>query len=299
MLSRSAALLATRGALSNLSGTEAAVAARLAAAGFAPTPEPPHDDLAAALLADILAHPDAADHNLAADDALRLAYADVIEPRDHARAELIRTQIARAGDSPHPSRRAATRARELLGHHGRGWAAVTDLVDGYRFYRGFVGQVTLSARTFLDRGARLYALAPITEVALRGGVRELADELFASPLLSRLRALDLAGQALGDAGVVKLAASPHVARLVALNLDENRVSLVGLRALAASPVMRGLRLASFAGNPDDPSAVHSGDDWELPPIGQELEDEAAGRIAWLHGDPSWTEGELEAQVIAR
>ena len=63
--------------------------------------------------------------------------------------------------------------------------------------------------------------------------------------------------------------------------------------------MLPLRLASFAGNPDDPSPVRGADEWELPPVGVELEDEQAGRIPWLHGDRSWTESELEAALVGR
>ena len=243
-------------------------------------------------LADILAHPDHPAYSLERDNALRLAYADDIEEADAPRAELIRLQIEPAGTSG-PARR-RQRARDLLSRHGRGWAAVTDLVDGYRFYRGFVGHVTLSARELLERGERLFALEPITEVALRGGVRELADRLFAFPLLGRLRALDLAGQGIGDAGVARLAASPHLGNLVAVNLEQNRLTANGLRVLAESGSVPRLRLAGLAGNVEDLRPDSSDDGVELGPPAQQIEDELGGRIRWLHAGAEWAQGEDEA-----
>jgi hypothetical protein len=243
------------------------------------------------LLADILAHPDEPSYGLERDNALRLAYAGAIEPEDPARAELIRLQIEPAGSSG-PARR-RSRARDLLARHGRGWAAVTDLVDAYRFYRGFTGHVTLSARDFLDRGERLYALAPITEVALRGGVREHLDAVAASPLLARLRAIDLAGQGIGDAGAARLASSPHLGNLIALNLEQNRLTANGVRALAAGALPR-LRIAGLSGNLDDLRPATADGAVELPPLAQQLEDEHGGRIPWLHAGAEWWQDENEA-----
>src|SRR5262249_54027797 len=108
----------------------------------------------------ILAHPDDPAYSIAADNQLRLAYAAAIEAEDRPRAELITVQIEGADA---PGGRAA-RVRDLLAKHGRGWSAVKDLVAGYRFYRGFVGHVTITARDLLERGERLFALEPITEL---------------------------------------------------------------------------------------------------------------------------------------
>lgn len=294
MIGRGAAYLhelARRGALPP---EASAAAALLEAAGITASPEAEawraraaagEFSADAAVLADILAHPDDPAYSMARDDALRLAYASLIEVEDHARAELIELQVRKRGPA---------RARKLLGHHGRGWSAIKDLVPDHRFFRGFVGHMTLSARDFLDRGERLYSLEPITEVALRGGVRDLVDELCASPLLGRLRALDLAGQGIGDAGVARLAASPHVDNLVGLNLENNRLSVAGLRSLAASDGLRGLRLLSFAGNIDDVGPQAG----ELTPLATQLEEEHVGRIPWLHGAAgSWIPGEIEAAVL--
>jgi len=245
-------------------------------------------------LVDILAHPDDPAYGLERDNTLRLAYADDIEAEDAARAELIRLQIEPAAASG-PARR-RQRARDLLSRHGRGWAAVTDLVAGYRFYRGFVGHVTLSARDFLERGARLYGLAPITEVALRGGVRENLDAIAASPLLARLRALDLAGQGIGDAGVARLAVSPHLRNLLAINLEQNRLTANGVRALAESRGVPRLRLAGLAGNVEDlrPDTAQGERGEELAPLAQQIEDELGGRIGWLHAGTAWAQDENEA-----
>ncbi len=244
-----------------------------------------------ALRADILAHPDEREYDVARDNALRLAYAALTDAEEHARAELIQAQIDRGAASASAPGRRAARVRELIAHHGRGWSSVKDIVSAYRFYRGFVGHVTLSGRDFLERGARLYASEPITEVALRGGVRDLLDEIFASPLLGRLRALDLGGQGIGDAGAARLAASPHVGNLMAVNLDGNRLTIAGLRALASSDTLPRLRLASFAGNLDDLTREASGA--ELPPLAEQVEEEHGGHIGWLRSGADWLHEEIE------
>jgi hypothetical protein len=160
---------------------------------------------------------------------------------------------------------------------------VTDLVAGYRFSRGFVAEVTASPRQILDRWERLYALAPITHLVVRGGTREELEALFASPAMARIRALDLGGQAIGDAGAARLAASPHVSRVRVLVLADNRLTLSGVRCLVESPHLGSLAICDLSGNPDDPGAVASAPgEWELPPIGRELEEERGARIPWLH-----------------
>src|SRR5262245_22097994 len=119
MIGRAAAYLAglamTGGPLAE---PEARAAARLAAADIANDNAEWRQRGAAragtaveALRADILAHPEDGDYSLVRDDALRLAYADLIADEDHARSEIITMQI---------EGRRGPQARKLLAHHGRG-----------------------------------------------------------------------------------------------------------------------------------------------------------------------------------
>lgn len=67
-------------------------------------------------------------------------------------------------------------------------------MDAYRFRRGFIGWVRLSAEAFLAHGDRIFAAAPVRHIDLTQ-VRDVDENLWQSPLLSRLSSLstDAAG----------------------------------------------------------------------------------------------------------
>ncbi len=119
------------------------------------------------------------------DDAARSAYAEFILATDPARAEFIRLQLN--GDP----------AERLLAEHGLRWAeafapwGARDLV--YR--RGFVEAMSLTGRSFISLGARLFNLTPLCEVRLLA-VNFLVEELFACPHLAKLDVLNLRGNQL-------------------------------------------------------------------------------------------------------
>jgi uncharacterized protein (TIGR02996 family) len=186
-------------------------------------------------LADILSQPD--------DLTPRLVYADWLDEHGQSeRAEFIRVQIELTQVEEHSSRWRQLSAREykLIKAHKKAWGEpFRGLAPHYRFYRGFVEQVSMYAGSFVKKGARLFELAPVRTAHLSlssgSGVFPVAD-LSASPLLARLASLDLSGNYdLRDPGVVTLSACPHLTRLRALNLERCPIGREGLQALAASP----------------------------------------------------------------
>lgn len=235
------------------------------------------------LLSAILAHPD--------DDALRLAYADDCDARNDPRGEFIRLQL-RASAAEHSGAPTALfrpweyAADDLFKAHGDAWIA--DLCPPCAapiFVRGFVEHVRLSVRDFLDHGSALLNLAPIRHLDLTDA-RDLAAQLFASPLLASIRSLNLDRCGLGDAEIAQLASSPHLSNLEWLELMRNDIGMPGVRTLAAAKHVQRLRYVGFFGNRVDPTEEIFTDqgsvvDRALPAEGIALEKEF-GHIPWLH-----------------
>jgi uncharacterized protein (TIGR02996 family) len=232
------------------------------------------------LLQAVLAAPD--------DDAPRAAFAALKEQEGDPRGRFIRMQLTlaslEAGAPGIPF--LSTETGELIEQHGAAWAAsVAPLVSGYRFHRGFVAEVTLTARDFLAHAPRLFAAAPIQHLNLRRVAGDAAA-LFASPHLARIRSLELNQCGLDDDAMRLLAASPHLGELRWLALVFNRVGLPGAEAIAASRGLPRLTYVDFAGNEVDPGRQHAtdqgvvADSW-LPEEGEYL-DHKYGPLAWLH-----------------
>jgi uncharacterized protein (TIGR02996 family) len=237
------------------------------------------------LLAAVLADP--------AADAPRAAYADALELEGDIRCELIRLQLAataarRAGERPDAG--GLRHAAQLLVANGARWAAeVQPLVDEVTFLRGFVDKVRLDARAFVERAERIYAVAPVLNVALTvvGGAIEA---LAASPALARLRSLCLARSGIDDAGVAALLASPHLGQLRWLDLSQNRLGVAAVEALcAARATLPWLTFVNLHKNTvsvpcDTPVVDYDGlPRWEAIDPGLQAELEARhGAQRWLH-----------------
>jgi uncharacterized protein (TIGR02996 family) len=198
-----------------------------------------------ALLAAILARPD--------EDVPRLAYADWLDEfggaADRARAELIRVQVEIATVPEHL--RTSTdvrvwelRAREsaLLAAHGAAWLEPLRGPGGplqsgeahAQFRRGFVEIVWLTASAFLQRGAVLFARAPVRELRVTRGVIGEIAELVNGPHFERLRALDLSDRRLGD-DVARVLARRACGGLRVLRLSGCGLTDVGAGLLAKGP----------------------------------------------------------------
>ena len=240
------------------------------------------------LHAEVMRNPDS--------DEPRIAYAEAIRDSDPPRAELIRVQLhifrSLRANAPGLDRSDGyNRESQLLEKHKDAWIAPVAEVRGVKhvgLMRGFPEWVRMTARDFLDQGERLYALAPIRHLSLEDA-QPHADELFASPLLARIRTLSLRKLQLGDDEARLLAASPHLGKLCWLDLGANRIGQAGLDALAASPNLPALLVLEFADNvASDPTPqvgetdINSGDVmWlSITPEARELE-ARFGKRAWL------------------
>jgi uncharacterized protein (TIGR02996 family) len=238
------------------------------------------------LLRAVLDDPDA--------DAPRIAYAAHCDAEGDPRGQFVRIQLEiarlRRRDPSDPFARIRSYdADELLAAHDARWAApVARWTSGHVFVRGFVEKITLPVRTFLEHAPELFAVAPIRHLDLTG-TRAVAEELFASPHLARIRSLNLDRFGLTDEDVANLAASPHLGELQWLQLMRNDVGMDGARAMAASKGLPKLRYVGFFGNRIDPTEELVTDqgvilDRGLPADGVALEKAAGATIPWLYLD---------------
>jgi uncharacterized protein (TIGR02996 family) len=214
-----------------------------------------------------------------ADDRPRLVYADFLDDGGaHERAELIRVQLALARLGADDPRRPglADRQADLLTRNRAAWTAhLAGLVEAVDFRRGIPDSASVDAVTFLERGDELFRRLRVRRLGLRDAAAVL-PKLAASPLLARVRELDLCNCDLGPRGVEVLAKSPHLQSLEAIDLGFNRlddaaaealarctglpnlthlalndndaIGDAGVRTLADSPFLAGLTALDLSGN---------------------------------------------------
>lgn len=189
-----------------------------------------------------------------ADDGPRLILADMLDesPRaiDHARAELIRVQIALARlPNDHPRWAELSHVEQtLLEQHQDEWTAPFHaLADGLGFRRGLLDSVCMDARAFLERGDELFRRLPVRRVRL-SGVHPVLSRLVSSPLLEAIHELDLCGCELGDGGIRYLLQSQYLVNVRVLDLSMAHVSDRGVRAVSETDNLPRLRKLILAEN---------------------------------------------------
>ncbi len=197
----------------------------------------------AALLEQVLLHPD--------DDRPRLVMADWLQQQGDARGELIALQVRAARSPPEDAGPLLERAGPLLERAGallqanaaRWTHELRQFTLKQRFERGFVEHVEMRAEGFPQHAARLFALAPVRSVWLRGVQPSMLKRLAAVSELERLSDLDLSHGQVTDAGARTLAESPHLTHLRRLGVVSSRVGPSGLWALLREfPALEELRL---------------------------------------------------------
>lgn len=225
-----------------------------------------------ALLNAIAEHPE--------EDTPRLMYADWLDENgEPERADFVRAQveIGRAGVSGAELYAAVQKNRYYLGNFVRHWRDALPSVPGVEwgdFNRGLVEEVRAqNERPVVDRAARIFAVPGIHVLRLwrldsgraLAGVPELIRlrslriitpgtsasvlrDLFASPHLARLTALDLHGSRIDDALAAQIADGrfPDLAEVL---LGSNAIGDAGAWALANSPHLARVRAISLWGNP--------------------------------------------------
>lgn len=226
------------------------------------------------------------------DDAPQLAYADWCagqsDPALTARAEMIRHQL----DAHRLRQRTggpAAKAAKLIHQHQTGWiGGLARYVLDVEFSRGFIEQITVKGRTWIESAGAIRRLAPVRHLDLVE-LTDLFAEVIGSASMEGIRSLGLQRQGLMDPDLEVLAKSPHLGSLRWLSLVGNRVTEDGAVALAASNRLPALSWANFYGNPYDPGEQFAHDqglivDSWLTPEGEALE-RRFGRLKWLH-DPA-------------
>ena len=109
-----------------------------------------------------------------ADDAVRRVYADALLDQGEPLGELIHVQLdlAAGGMSRDEGIARRRRERELFREHVARWTEpLGDLVKHIPTYRrGFVDEVIVDARVFAERGAELFAAAPLLRAVVLDGL---------------------------------------------------------------------------------------------------------------------------------
>ncbi len=185
------------------------------------------------------------------DDSSRLVLGDLLARRGDPRGELIQVQCRLAQNRDDRKIRAAER-KLLEGHHKTWERSVLDvastpaLASQVTFERGFADAITIEADA-LRRFDAVVRVAPlVTEVHVRG---ELGSNTWISPLLRRLRTLDVQVPTLGAPAVGDLARCRYLTGVRSLGLtsghvvaahDDPELRAVGIEALATSPHLAGV-----------------------------------------------------------
>lgn len=135
-----------------------------------------------------------------------------------------------------PKAAATTTLGELL----ESWSA-RDLI----WEAGQLVGLSLSGRAFLAGGTALFEAAPIRTVRLVA-VQPYLAELAASPLLARLRRLDLRGNRIGMTGLETILTSKTLTNLEELALERNNLNSSALSRIeqAAFPRLRCVSLSA-------------------------------------------------------
>src|SRR5262249_18575774 len=151
-----------------------------------------------------------------------LIYADWLDDNGQPhRAEFIRLQCRLATMEEWDPERLALEQREadLLSVHGGQWHPQLPVWarSGYRggFRRRFLDRLSLMVTEVLKRGPGVFAFTPVSDLQIRS-IRDKMPQVAASPVLSRLTALDLHEAKLSPADLATLGASPHLGALRAL-----------------------------------------------------------------------------------
>ncbi len=213
------------------------------------------------------------------EDTPRLMFADWLDENGEPdRADFVRNQVELARlDLNDPARAPLVRKNaRYLTHFAPQWKAELphiDKIDWGDFNRGLIEEVqAANEEPIVKHAAEIFAvpgihilrlrwlrdgrkLASVSQlvrvralrlVAARAGASELRD-LFASPHLHRVTALDLHGNRADDAVAADLA-DGRFPDLAELWLGSNTIGNVGARALAASPHLNNIRVIDLRNN---------------------------------------------------
>ncbi len=179
-----------------------------------------------------------------AHDRPRRDYAKYLETTGDELGEYIRLSLDADRNRP------TNKDRQLELHNKlqqRLTAPIAPWIRSHQPDRGLVALVQMDGQTFIDRGADVFAKAPIQHLDLVE-TKAVFARVMASPLLLKVQTLTLTSNGLGDAEAKLLADSPHVKHLLYLSLYGNEIGQPGLEAIAASTNVPELRIFHFEYN---------------------------------------------------
>src|SRR5262245_16552022 len=198
------------------------------------------------------------------DDTARLVYADwLAENGDSDRGEFIRCEVELArtppdSDTERRRRVLLERRDELFKKHKAAWLApFSPFATAGSFVRGFVQSLEVQASTFLQHAEQWFAITPLTRVKftacrvwdpVTSTYTWWTEQLFASPLLSRLETIDLESLHLTALALELFASPPDLSRLRELVLAGNEIRSEGAIVLAAMPQLKGLESLDLRNN---------------------------------------------------
>lgn len=191
------------------------------------------------------------------DESARLVYADWLDDRGDARAELVRVQCELAMQERPDGRTLPLLAAEarLLSKHKAEWLSELrcfGVADAW-FARGVVSGLEISAHDFIHYARLLFDQAPtIRALKLRGikrrNARELTSRLRHCRHLRRIRDLDLAEQRIGSEGVMSLLKGSQLSHLESLELSGNSLRNQTVDRLTQAGSFASLKRLSLARN---------------------------------------------------
>lgn len=191
----------------------------------------------------ILADPEA--------DTPRLIYADWLEEQGNPRGEFIRAQISLLDSDLEEEERQELKYREteLLREHESEWLKMLMpyLID-WRFHRGFVEYIRVTASVFINQGQDLFDTEPVRSASFVEIFQVDFATLMNTPSLRMLAGLNLASSWLGIKDAELLAGSPYMVNLKKLLLEGNGLGAGGVQALAKSANLPRLELLELSGN---------------------------------------------------
>ncbi len=199
-------------------------------------------DQRCAFLDEVLAAPDS--------DAPRLIYADYLEELGDPRGEFIRKQcqLAQLDELDPAYLDLAHRCDELLFEHREMWAGeLKQDVRRIEFARGFIHQITMRARAFVGEADALYRTTPVNWMRFNY-VKGAGQALAKTPVLSKIRSLDLSELNIPESDLLALLTSPFLSNLEALKLTHynatfNQAIGVALREMPSADSLRHLEIS--------------------------------------------------------
>lgn len=191
------------------------------------------------------------------DDFPRLVFADWLDEQGDPLGEFIRVQceLAVLSEADDPGRHATLKSREdeLLKAHKQDWAGEIDeavkagIVDGYRFERGLVEQLSMEADAFIEHGECLVDHAPgLVTLRLKKHTNRFKD-FINLPVMQRVLRLVLTQWEVNRSDLIDLKQSKQLTQLRGLNLTGCLKTIGAVRQVAMLKNLPALTELSLSG----------------------------------------------------